>query len=256
MACLISFTLLALAQAMPPATATASQAGWVDRYAGLLDRYTEAVDAKVGTRVDYAGLRGEPAWRALIAELATVDPASLGERDAVLAFWINTYNIFAIDLIVRNPPVESIKDLGSFFSPVWKKEAGRLAGRPYTLDEIEHRILRKMGEPRIHGAIVCASISCPNLRREPYVAERIDAQLSDNMRAWLARPEKGLAIDRTGNFVRISPIFDWFEEDFATRGGVMAVVTRYAPEADHAWLVQNGTSARVGYFDYDWRLND
>jgi hypothetical protein len=253
---LLSFTLVALGQSVTPATATASTDGWTDRYAGLLVRYTEAVDAKVGTRVDYAGLRGEPEWKTLIAELATVDPAALKGRDDVLAFWINAYNIFAIDLIVRNPPVESIKDLGSFFSPVWKKEAGRLADRSYTLDEIEHRILRKMGEPRIHGAIVCASISCPNLRREPYLAERLDAQLADNMRAWLARPEKGLSIDRAGNALRISPIFDWFEADFATQGGVMAVVTRYAPEADHAWLAQHGTSARIGYFDYDWRLND
>lgn len=254
--CLLSLALVMLGQALAPAAGRAAQEGWMDRYASLLARYTEAVDAKVGTRVDYAGLRREPEWKSLIAELAAVDPAALTERDAILAFWINTYNIFAIDLIVRNPPVESIKDLGSFFSPVWKKEAGRLAGRPYTLDEIEHGILRKLGEPRIHGAIVCASISCPNLRREPYVAARIDAQLADNMRAWLARPEKGLAIDRATNSVRISPIFDWFEADFAVRGGVMAVVTRYAPASDRAWLVEHGAGARVGYFEYDWRLNN
>lgn len=245
-----------LAQPHPAAAQSADSGGWVARYARLLDRYTEAVDATVGTRVDYAGLRGEPEWKEMIAELATVDPSQLRDRDARLAFWINAYNVFAIDLIVRNPPVASIRDLGSFFSPVWKKEAGRLAGRAWTLDEIEHDILRKQGEPRIHGAIVCASISCPNLRREPFAADRLDAQLADNMRAWLARPEKGLAIDRAADAVRISPIFDWFGDDFATLGGVMAVVTRYAPESDRAWLEQNAANARIGYFDYDWRLND
>ncbi len=251
--------LVAMATISQPGTASAASAAsadWVTGYARMLDRYTESVDSTVGTRVDYTGLRGEPAWQTLIAELGAVDPAALADREARLAFWINVYNIFAIDLIVRNQPVESIRDLGSFFSPVWKKQAGRLAGRAYTLDEIEHEILRKLGEPRIHGAIVCASVSCPDLRREPYTADRLDAQLADNMRAWLARPEKGLAIDPAAGSVRISPIFDWFGEDFAPQGGVMAVVTRHAPESDRPWLIQNGATARVGYFDYDWRLND
>jgi hypothetical protein len=249
--------MLALAVILGSTTAaSADSGGWMDRYAGLLDRYTEAVDTIVGTRVDYAGLRREPEWKALIGELSEVDPSTLQTRASRLAFWINAYNIFAIDLIVTNPPVESIKDLGSFFSPVWRKEAGRLAGRAYSLDEIEHGILRKLGEPRIHGAIVCASVSCPNLRREPYLADRIDAQLADNMRAWLARPEKGLAIDAAAGRVRLSPIFDWFEEDFDQAGGVMAVVTRHAPESDRSWLAANGSTARIAYFSYDWDLND
>lgn len=246
-----------LLSAAPPAWAeSAGPEGWRVRYARMLDRHTRAVDEKVGTRVDYAALQDEPEWKLLLNELGADDPGRLTGREEKLAFWIDAYNIFAIDIVLQNLPVESIKDIGSFFRPVWKRTAGRIAGRDYSLGEIEHEILRPLGDSRIHGAIVCASISCPNLRREPYRPDGLDAQLDDNMRAWLARPGKGLAIDRTKKEIRISPIFDWFDEDFEAQGGVLAVVTRYAPEADQAWLRANGAAAEIEYFDYDWRLND
>jgi hypothetical protein len=225
-------------------------------YAAMLSQYTFSVDAKVGTRVDYRGLLSEPRWKQLVAALDAVDPTKLTTRDERLAFWINAYNIFAIDLIVRSYPVESIKDLGSFFSPVWKREAGRIAGRGHSLEEIEHEILRPMGEARIHGAIVCASISCPNLLREPYRAESLNAQLDASMHAWLRRPEKGLRLHRKSRSVQISPIFEWFAEDFDAQGGALAVVTRYAPDADRAWLQSNGSGLEVDYFEYDWGLNE
>jgi hypothetical protein len=87
------------------------------------------------------------------------------------------------------------------------------------------------------------------------VPERIDAQLDAAMRAWLADTGKGLRIDRAANTVELSRIFDWFEEDFAASGGVLAFVARHAPEADRAWLRDHAASARVRYFDYDWAVN-
>lgn len=253
----LGFALALLcAQPIPARAEPAGSDAWTERYARLLEGYTARVDAKVGTRVDYSGLLREPGWKAMIAALGKVDPAVLGTRAERLAFWINVYNVFAIDLVLRHYPVESIRDIGSFFRPVWKREAGRIDGRPYTLDEIEHEILRPMGEPRIHGAIVCASISCPDLRREPYRADALDDQLDDNMRIWLAHDDKGLAIDRAGGEIRLSRIFDWFEDDFDVRGGVLAVVTRHAPEPERAWLVANAERADITYFEYDWRLND
>ena len=152
--------------------------------------------------------------------------------------------------------IRSIRDAGSFLRPVWKREAGIAAGRSVTLDEIEHEILRPMAEPRIHAAIVCASTSCPSLRRTPFTAASLDAELDDAMTRWLASPEKGLRIERAAARITISRIFDWFEEDFEARGGVLAVVTRYAPEADRAWLAENGARAELDYFDYDWSLNE
>jgi hypothetical protein len=172
-----------------------------------------------------------------------------------MAFWINTYNILAIDLVVKSYPVESIKDIGSFFSPVWKRPAGTVNRREVTLHKIEHEILRPMGDPRIHAALVCASTSCPSLRREPYTAGDLDAQLDDTVRVWLASPEKGLRIDRAAKRVILSPIFDWFEEDFAARGGALAFATAYAPDPERAWLERHGREADIVYLDYDWALN-
>jgi hypothetical protein len=138
---------------------------------------------------------------------------------------------------------------------VWKKTAGRVGGREVSLDEVEHRILRPMGEPRIHFAIVCASTSCPSLRREPFRPDRLDAQLDAQTRAFLADPRKGLALDRGERRVRLSKIFDWFAGDFGDDAGVIAFVTRHAPEADRPWLAEHAGGLDLGYLPYDWAVN-
>jgi hypothetical protein len=125
-----------------------------------------------------------------------------------------------------------------------------------TLHEIEHEILRPLGDPRIHVAIVCASLSCPALLREPWTAARVDEQLDGALRHWMSDPRKGLATDAAAGRVRVSKIFDWFEQDFEASGGVLAFATRYAAPEQKAWLEHHGRSARLSYFDYDWRIND
>jgi hypothetical protein len=237
-------------------TPAGAEPAYVSAYAALLDSYTEAVHAKVGTRVDYPGLRGNPAWGEMLARLGQVDPAGLETREERLAFWINAYNILAIDLVLRHDPPEGIRDIGSFFRPVWKKQAGEINGRSYSLGEIEHEIIRPIGEPRSHAAIVCASVSCPNLLREPFVAGRLDAQLDASVRAWLMRPEKGLMVDRAPPGLWLSPIFDWFEADFGGRKGVLQFVARYARPEDALWIREQGEDVSVRYFDYDWSLNE
>ena len=183
--------------------------------------------------------------------LAAADLAALRTREQQLAFWINAYNILAIDLVAQHYPIASIRDIGSLLRPVWKRPAGRVGGRTVTLDEIEHEIVRPLGDPRTHAVVICASTSCPALPREPLTAERLDAQLDAAMRQWLADPGKGLRIDRAANTIHLSKIFDWFEEDFAKAGGVLAFVARYAPESDREWLRTHGATARIDYFDYD-----
>jgi hypothetical protein len=224
-------------------------------YARILVHHTREVADTAGTRVDYPGLARSPAWTQLLANLGRTRPLGLSTRAERIAYWLNAYNIFAMDLVVRNQPRRSIRDVGSLFRPVWKREAGRIHGRPYSLDEIEHEILRALGEPRVHAGIVCASVSCPALRREPWTAAHLEAQFDDTLRRWLSNPEKGLAVDRAGNRVRLSRIFDWFEEDFEAAGGVLAFVARYASDADREWLERNGAGAAVEYLDYDWGLN-
>ena len=241
--------------AVVPLLALPARALDLDLYAQLLERHTRSVDDLAGTRVDYAALASSADWRRLVASLDGTDVAGLGGRDEKLAFWINVYNILAIETVARNWPVESIRDVGSLLSPVWKKTAGRVGGRAVTLDQVEHEIVRPLGDPRAHAAVVCASTSCPSLRREPYEAARLGAQLDDAMRRWLASPGKGLRIDRNSNTVWLSKIFDWFPEDFEAAGGALVFATRYAPESERAWLRERGASARVRYLDYDWAVN-
>ncbi|MAE97212.1 MAG: DUF547 domain-containing protein [Deltaproteobacteria bacterium] len=242
-----------LAMVLAPASATADE--W-RLYSELLGRHTRETDDLAQTRVDYEALRKDEAWSELIAQVAATDPGALGSRDARLAYWINLYNLFAIDVVVRGRPEESIRDLGGrLFNRVWDQPAGRVGGRSYSLGEIEHEILRPLGDPRIHGAIVCASHSCPPLAREPYRAETLDDQLTANLRRWLGHPGKGLRVDRKARTLHLSSIFDWFGDDFRTQGGVRAFVARYAPSAEASWLATAGREARIRYLDYDWSLN-
>ena len=222
-------------------------------YARLLERHTRSVDDVAGTRVDYAALRGDPAWRALLASLAAAPEPPASDRDARLAYWINAYNILAIDVVVAHWPVASIRDVGSLLRPVWKIDAGTASGRVLSLDAIEHGILRPMGEPRIHLAIVCASTSCPSLAREPYRAERLDAQLDAAARGFVANPEKGVRAD--AHALRLSKIFDWFGEDFAASGGVLAFVRGHAAPELRAAIDALGPDPALDWFDYDWALN-
>ena len=223
-----------------------------DRWDGFLERYTKETSDVAGVRVDYAGLARDPAWRAFVAGLEQASPPMSPEGR--LAFWIDVYNVLVIDMVVRNRPVDSIRDIGSLLRSVWKRPAGKVAGRVVTLDEVEHRILRPIGEPRIHAAIVCASTSCPTLRREAYRAERLDAQLDAAMRDWLADPDKGLRVEP--GQLRLSKIFDWFAEDFAAAGGVLAFVRPYLQPPVRQALDALGPNPGVVWFEYDWSLND
>ena len=223
-------------------------------YARLLLTHTRPVPSLAGTAVDYASLVRSKELDTLVAQVKASRPSALGHH-ARLAFWINAYNILTLDLVRRHHPVASIKDIGSFLSPVWKIELATIEGRPISLDTIEHEILRPEGDPRIHGAIVCASKSCPPLMRRPFRPETLDADLDFAMRAWLASPAKGVSIDRAAKEVRISKIFKWFEDDFEAKGGVRAVITRYVPPTDATWLKGPGRHSTFRYFDYDWLLN-
>ncbi|MHC4730969.1 MAG: DUF547 domain-containing protein [Planctomycetota bacterium] len=248
---------LAVGLAAPPGAARAADDGPFDRglYAELLERHTRSVSDVARVRVDYRALAGSAEWRRLVVSLAAAKPQALATRDERMSFWIDVYNILAMDLVARNLPLESIRDLGSFLRPVWKREAGRVGGRAVTLHEIEHEILRPMGDPRIHAAIVCASTSCPSLRREPWSPASLDTELDAAVRRFLADRDKGLRIDRDAGTVHLSKIFDWFEEDFETSGGVLAFVGRHAPAAAREWLTHRADDPALRFMHYDWRLN-
>lgn len=178
-------------------------------------------------------------------ELSTFKLERLSNRNEKLSFYINAYNILALKMVADHWPTESIKDAGSLFSPVWGKSAGMLGGKSVSLDKVEHEILRPMGESRIHLAIVCASVSCPDLRNEPFNAVQLNDQLDDQAKQFLNNQGKGLKIDK--NIIRISKIFDWFEEDFVAMGGVPAFIKRYRTNLPELKIKAN--------IPYDWSVN-
>jgi len=219
----------------------------------------------VKDRFDYAALKKDRALLDLyLGKLHAVDPKQLEAwtRDQRYAFWINAYNAHCVALVVGEYPIESIKDIGSFFSPVWKKgfidmPALHPSGKPakLSLDDIEHRILRPIyKDARIHAAVNCASVSCPPLLAEAFVAERLDDQLDQQVRAWLADTSRN-RFDKSRSRADVSAIFNWFAEDFVRdAGSVVQWLAKYAPAEEAEWL----TSSRVTvkHLDYSWKLND
>ncbi|MFZ4698979.1 MAG: DUF547 domain-containing protein [Candidatus Methylumidiphilus sp.] len=204
--------------------------------------------SKHGTQlalVDYAGLKKSGALDAVYRTLAAFPLAELNSREEKLAFYINAYNILALKTVVDHWPVESIKDVGNLIKPVWDKPAGELGGKAVTLGQIEHTVLRPMGEPRIHLAIVCASVSCPDLRNEPYTAAQLDRQLDEQAQRFMDNRGKGLQV--ADGQIRVSKIFDWFGKDFDKSGGVEAFVRRYRPQ-----LPSMPVEADIAY---DWAVN-
>jgi hypothetical protein len=184
-----------------------------------------------------------------------------------LAFLINLYNAATLQLILDHFPVKSIKDIGGFFKGPWSLKIVRLFGGTVTLDNLEHDIIRKQyDEPRIHMALVCAAKSCPPLRSEAYVAAKLNEQLEDQSRRFLASPA-GLAIDEPARIVYLSSIFKWYGEDFVRgfapgdgfkgldkKENAMAhFIVQYKGPTQKAFLSAGGYKIR--YLDYDWSLN-
>lgn len=246
------FWVLVICLVLTPSSAwTFDYKGWD----GLLKKYVgpATIDGVRLAGVDYPGIKKDPAYTKLIGDLESFSPDTLKTPKEKMTFWINVYNIMAVKMVVDHYPVDSIKDAGSLFTSVWKKNVGVVGGKEVTLNDIEHEILRKMGDPRIHVAIVCASVSCPDLRNEAYTVDRLDAQLDDQFKLFLANSGKGLQVDGGKGRVKLSKIFDWFEEDFEPKGGVLPFLSRYAPEKDRAILKKGNVD--VYYLDYNWDLN-
>lgn len=197
-------------------------------------------------QVDYAALKADPRLAATVATIAATDPATITDRDARLAFWLNAYNALTLKLVADHYPVISIRDIAG--GQPWDQSVVTLAGgRTLTLNQIEHDIIRPVfKEPRVHFALVCAAVSCPPLRSEAYVADRLDAQLDDQAKTFVNDPFK----NRLGTHsLRLSAIFQWFAVDFGgSEAAVVRFITSWMPEAP-------SPDATVSYIKYDWRLN-
>jgi len=235
----------------------------------LLKRDVAVASGGNSSRVDYAAFkRDQDALNRYLDGLAAVTPSEYQgwTREQQLAFLINAYNACTIKLVLtRYPGLKSIKDVGSFLQSPWKKEFFTLLGAPRSLDNVEHGMIRAPGafdEPRIHFALNCASVGCPMLREEAYVAGQLDAQLESGARRFLGDRSRN-RYDPVSGKLELSPIFDWYKADFEKGGrGVNSVpefLARYADfiadEAAGRALVRRG-KLPIRYLDYDWTLND
>jgi hypothetical protein len=215
-------------------------------YAELLAKYV------ANGVVNYAGFKADEArLDQYLKVLEQVDPERL-PRDEQFAFFINAYNAWTIKLILTGyPGVKSIKDLGSLLQSPWKKEIVRIHGNIFTLDHIEHDILRpRFKDPRVHFAINCAAKSCPPLLSEPYRGEVLDAQLTRATADFLNQPANSRL---EGSTLGVSSIFKWFAEDF--NKDVVGFYLKYA-QGDLKQKLEAGRGRiEVKYLDYDWSLN-
>ncbi len=208
--------------------------------------------------VDYDAFRRDPRFKAYLAMLDRTDPARLPNADR-LAYWINVYNAYTIELINARDERGSIRNINKVFgittrSP-WAERIVRAGGRTLTLDDVEHEIIRKeFRDPRIHVALVCAAIGCPPLRSEAYVGAQVDAQLDEQARRFLAQRTKN-RVDVANRTVYGSPIFTWYRVDFGNDlAGVGAFWARYVQSDAEQELLRSGRFRWVDT-EYDWTLN-
>ena len=200
-------------------------------------------------RVDYGAIAADPGFTATLADIAIADLAG-HDRESLLAFSINVYNVLAVKGILDgHSPASSFGRLRFFF-----RDTYTIAGEDLSLHAFEKEHIRTLDEPRIHFAIVCASASCPPLRSEAYVPQSLDEQLDDNARLFLNDSAKN-SYDLDSGVARVSKIFKWFAEDFETAAGS---VPRYiAPFVDDEEVADalRDDRFKLRYLDYDWSLN-
>lgn len=203
--------------------------------------------------VDYKGLITDSLkLNAYLTKLAAGHPNDKNwSRNEQIAYWINAYNAYTLQIVMRNYPVESIKDIGGsipFTNTVWDQKFINIEGQVYDLNNIEHGILRKQFvEPRIHFALVCASYSCPPLRNEAFEASSLDSQLVDQAKLFINDGDRNRITTDSAN---VSKIFSWFSGDFKkTSTSVKDFINEYSE-------IEISEEVDLKYNDYYWNLNE
>lgn len=218
-------------------------------YDELLQKY---VDDK--GMVNYKGLKGERSkLRTYLTMLENNAPKKSWTRDQKLAYWINAYNAFTLELILEHYPVKSIKDIGStikipFVSTAWDIKFIKIGDEEFDLNNIEHGIIRKeFNEPRIHFALVCAAVSCPKLQSRAYEPEKLDEQLTKAAKDFLGNPDKNEI--KSSSQATLSKLFNWYGGDFNNNGSLIEYINQYSP-------TMLSKDADIDWKDYNWALNE
>jgi hypothetical protein len=194
--------------------------------------------------VDYKGFQlDQPGLRSYLDMLSKTQPTENWSVEELLAYYINTYNAYTVQLILDNYPVKSIKDINAS----WTRGIVPVGSKNLSLGGIENGILRKMNEPRIHFAINCASYSCPKLLNEAFTASKMEEQLEQVTKEFINSDKNEINASNP----RLSSIFDWYKKDFVVNGevDVIGYINRYSK-------TKINRSATVDFKNYDWNLNE
>ncbi len=193
--------------------------------------------------VDYKSIKSEVTVLNLyLTKLSKNTPNDSWSKDEKMAYWINAYNAFTIKLIIDYYPINSINDI----KKPWDIKFIELGPNTYSLNDLEHNILRKMGDPRIHFGIVCASFSCPKLQNEAFVASKLNNQLNSATKEFLADSDRNNLSEKT---IEISKIFKWFSKDFKNDGTLIDFLNNYSDVI----ILPN---AKKTFKEYNWSLNE
>lgn len=216
-----------------------------DNWSLLLNRHVSP-----SGNVDYKGfIQDIGPFQAYLDELSNHPPGDNWSEKEQLSYWINAYNAFTVKLIIDHYPLKSIRDIAKglpLINSPFDIKFFKIENVDFDLNTIEHEILRKRyTEPRIHFAINCASVSCPKLRNEAFVAEKLNMQLEEQSKDFLNDPIKNLI---TSDETKLSKILDWFESDFLKVSSMEDFIKKYNPNFN--------ASNKVEYFAYDWNLNE
>jgi hypothetical protein len=238
-------------------------------WTALLKKHVVIADEGRASRVRYAGFAADrSALKAYLGVLSSAGETEYAgwDREQKMAFLINAYNAFTIEkVLTRYPDLRSIRDFGSVFGNPWKDRFIRLLGSQTSLDGIEHGMLRAKGkfdDSRVHFAVNCASVGCPMLREEAYVATRLDAQLEQQARRFLSDHARNRFDASAGRLV-VSRIFDWYKEDWTS--GIGGIASREQYFSRYATLLTDdpvqqkriaAQQAAITFDEYDWSLND
>ena len=182
----------------------------------------------------------------MVEQIRAFDVNELTSDDEKLAFYINAYNILTIQLILDNWPIKSIRDIGGLFKGPWDYVMLENADGKLTLDDIEHKIIRPLGDPRIHFAVNCASLSCPDLPMTSFKSATVRQQLEEGALRFFQHKGKGAYLK--GNTLHVTKLLDWYGEDFDAGGGIEVFLRQYVPgvafkkvdaDIDYSWLLNN-----------------
>lgn len=197
--------------------------------------------------VNYEGFKNDRArLNSYLESLEKNPPADSWSKAEKMAYWINAYNAYTIALILDHYPVKSINDISKDGKKPWDIPFIKIGGKTYTLNNIEHDILRKKySDPRIHFAVNCASYSCPPLMNKAFTAASLEVNLDKLAKAFINDPGRNKI---TANSIQVSQIFNWFSEDFTKNGTLIDYLNRYSN-------TRISPGAKVSYLEYNWSLN-